>query len=128
MVLVYMSGGLLMGVAMNFGTLKLYNHVSWLLYANLIVMTVSVPLYIKSNIPPATQAYEESKKMLRLRYWQCKYERRAILARRVAALRPIAIYAGMCGYRLFKLCRITIGICHGGYVNYTFGTLLCVHI
>lgn len=125
-----MAAGLVIGIGVNFTVLKLYNHISLLLYINIAMLTVSLPVLMNSTLPLAAEAYEKTSKLLKVNYLRYKIFRKTnpILMRRIAALRPVTVCAGLLNYRLFKLQKSTLTIYYKNYVDYTIVVLMYVHV
>lgn len=122
-----MTVGLSCSVMFNFFTIGLHRAIPFPLYLYFPSVAGMIPFVIDALLPVAINVYENGCKI------KCGWERsiasfswcnKKWLRRRVRAVRPVRIYAGILGYNFFWLKRETKSTYYSTIVEVTIDALL----
>ncbi|OXA50977.1 hypothetical protein Fcan01_14383 [Folsomia candida] len=125
-----MGATLMIGIAINFLTLRLYSKLPLILHLTTTVFAVVIPILVNLTLPPVVMTHEETRKLLKMRYlWYRPFRRQSpVLFRVIRAMRPLAFHAGLFDHRFFKLQRSTLFTFYKVYVDYTIVALLYIPV
>ncbi|OXA50978.1 hypothetical protein Fcan01_14380 [Folsomia candida] len=125
-----MAATLMVGIILNFLTLRLYSKLPLLFHLTTTVFAVVIPILVNLTLPPIVMSHEETRKLLKMRYLRYRPYRKQnpVLFRVIRAMRPLAFHAGLFDHRFFKLQRSTMFTFYKVYVDYTIVALLYIPV
>lgn len=120
----------IIGISGNFAALKLYYHVSFVLYVNMVIIAIVIPALMNFTIPLIIRTHETTCDVLKDKYLKYSYFRRRnpSLMKQVKSLRPLTPCAGISNYRLYRMDKSTMTVYGRAYIDYTINALMNVHV
>ncbi|OXA50976.1 hypothetical protein Fcan01_14382 [Folsomia candida] len=125
-----MGATLMIGIAINFLTLRLYAKLPLVLHLTTTVFALVIPILVNLTLPPVVMTHEETRKLLKMRYLRYRPYRKQspVLFRVICAMRPLTFHAGLFDHRFFKLQRSTLFTYYKVYVDYTIVALFYIPV